>query len=82
MLDVNQIQFFGSYKIEKNTESHATVHCPPNATPSFYEMQMFKSIAFGGDGCAIEVFSATKDLVDGENQRHLWAVDYNKIPHL
>jgi len=82
MLDINQIQPFGTYRIEKSTETHAIIHCPANINTTFYELQVMKSIAFGGDSCAIEIFPATKDLVDGENQRHLWAVNYDSIPHL
>jgi hypothetical protein len=53
---------------------------PPE--PGWYEMQHMKSMAFGGDTAAVEVFPRQADLVDGQNQRHLWRVEAESVPNL
>ena len=79
-LEIGQSQDFFGCTIELIEGGHAVITYPDNYTLSFYEMQYAKDIAFGGDVWAIEVFPAHRDLVDGQNQRHLWEVDPNSIP--
>lgn len=74
---------FGPYLIEVEGD-HATIRREDNSPvePTFYEMQHMKCMAFGGPGVAIEVFPAARDLIDGQNQRHLWRVEYDSVPNL
>lgn len=74
---------FGPYII--NIEgSHAIIRRADGKTadPTFYEMQHMKCLAFGGPAWAVEVFPAAKELVDGQNQRHLWRVERGDVPNL
>lgn len=77
-------QMFGDYIITMQEEGHAVIRRADGdpVNPTFYEMQHMKNIAFGGDGNAIEVFPPQRRLVDGQNQRHLWAIDYETVPHI
>lgn len=74
---------FGPYLIEIEGK-HATISTEDGspAEPTFYEMQHIKCLAFGGRSVAIEIFPDTVDLVDGQNQRHLWLVDKDGVPNL
>lgn len=74
---------FGPYMIEVDAD-HAVIYREDGEwfTPTFYELQHIKCLAFGGDQWAIEVFPAARDLVDGQQQRHLWRVDRNLVPNL
>jgi len=85
MLKVGEDQRFGPYMISMESEGHAVIWpadldgSPVN--PTWYELQHMKALAFGAQACAVEVFPPTRKLVDGQNQRHLWLVDYEAIPH-
>jgi len=74
---------FGDYLIEIEG-NHAVIRRKDNepANPSWYELQYMKNIAFGGDAFAIEVFPSQRNLIDGQNQRHLWKTEKHKIPDL
>ncbi len=74
---------FGPYEIERDG-NQATIRRLDGAPvePTFYELQHMKSLAFGGPATAIEVFPAAVDLVDGQNQRHLWLVEHESVPNL
>lgn len=74
---------FGVYLVEVDC-NHATIVHKDNieAQPSFYEMQCIKNQAFGGASTVVEVFPANRDLIDGQNQRHLWEVDPEGVPNL
>lgn len=74
---------FGPYVIE-TVGNHATIRRTDGkpCEPTFYEMQHIKFMAFGGPKTAVEVFPAASDLVDGQNQRHLWCVDAEVVPNL
>lgn len=66
----------------RNSERHAVIRHKDNISfqPTFYEMQTMKCIAFGGDAVALEIFPKQRDLVDGQNQRHLWKVEKDELP--
>jgi len=83
-LKVGKEVTFGNYTIKRETQAHAIIRHKSEeaAEPTFYEMQYMKNIAFGGDSVAIEVFPIQNDLVDGQNQRHLWLMDYDSVPNL
>jgi len=74
---------FGCYEVEVDGD-HAIITRldggPPQ--PTFYEMQHMKCEAFGADRWAVEAFPAARNLVDGQNQRHLWAVERGSVPNL
>jgi hypothetical protein len=75
---------FGPYTIDVDGD-HATIWRTDDAKvePTFYEMQHMKSLAFGGAERAVEVFPRSSDLVDGQNQRHLWRVPEGfEVPNL
>lgn len=76
-------RIFGPYIIEVDGD-HAMIRRVDGAPvePTFYEMQHMKCVAFGGRATAIEVFPDSRDLVDGENQRHLWEMDKAIVPNL
>lgn len=74
---------FGNYLIDLESERHAvirSINADDDIQPTFYEMQMLKCIAFGGDGIAVEIYPRQKDLFDGQNQRHLWKIDIEEFP--
>lgn len=50
--------------------------------PTFYEMYAIKNMAFGNEATAIEVFPSTSNLVDSQNQRHLWSMEDDAVPNL
>jgi hypothetical protein len=74
---------FGPYLIDV-TGKHCTIRREDNGPvePTFYEMQHMKCMAFGGPATAVEIFPAARDLIDGQNQRHLWQVDKDSVPNL
>lgn len=84
-LQVDESQRFGPYVVTMEHEGHASIWPAAGVgqvQPTFHELQAMKDIAFGSGACAIEVFPPQRELVDGENQRHLWLVEYDAIPHM
>ena len=75
---------FGPYICEMQEHRHVVVRRyddqPVDLT--WYELQHIKSMMFGGSAYAVEIFPAMSDVVDGQNQRHLWWMDKNKLPNL
>jgi hypothetical protein len=74
---------FGNYLIDLESERHAVIrniNVDDDVQPTFYEMQLLKCIAFGGDASAVEIYPRQCDLFDGQNQRHLWRIDINEFP--
>lgn len=78
------VHSFGPFEVERVTEDHAIIRrhdgLPPE--PTFYEMQHMKCVVFGGRATAVEVFPDVRELVDGQNQRHLWRVERDVFPNL
>jgi hypothetical protein len=74
---------FGPYIIDV-VKNHCIIRREDNlpVDPTFYELQHMKCMAFGAPVVAVEVFPSSEDLVDGQNQRHLWKVDKSNIPNL
>jgi hypothetical protein len=74
---------FGNYLISLESNKHAIirhVNIDEDVQPTFYEMQILKCIAFGGDSIAVEIYPRQKDLFDGQNQRHLWKIELDEFP--
>lgn len=44
---------------------------------SWYDMWNIKNQLFGEDTNAIEIYPSRQNLIDGQNQRHLFLLDYN-----
>jgi hypothetical protein len=83
ILETGQEVSFGDYLVSLEANNHAIIRhkvTDEDVQPSFYEMQIMKCIAFGGDAAAIEIFPKQRDLFDGQNQRHLWKMDVNEFP--
>lgn len=74
---------FGDYVVVV-AANHAVIYRKDagEPQPTFYEMQCIKNQAFGGASTVVEVFPANRDLVDGQQQRHLWEVDPKGVPNL
>jgi hypothetical protein len=75
---------FGPYLVEVENEKHAVIRREDDqpVEPTFYEMQHIKCIAFGGPATAVEILPSSRDLIDGQNQRHLWKVERDSVPNL
>jgi hypothetical protein len=74
---------FGNYLISLESNKHAIIRhidVDKDVQPTFYELQMLKCIAFGGDAIAIEIYPRQCDLFDGQNQRHLWKIEIDEFP--
>ena len=78
---------FGPYEVSIDSKRpfHAVIRrmdgAPPE--PTFYELQHMKSLAFGSEAIAVEVFPRAGDLKDTANQRHLWSVPSQvRVPNL
>ena len=71
---------FGPYRIEVEGDEplrHVTIRSADGQRPepNWYEMQYMKCMALGAQAFAVEVFPASRDVVDGAHQRHLWEAD-------
>ncbi len=63
-----------------------TIHREDEGTERhWYDLQGIKNFFFGRDSIAVEIFPKHKDLVDGQNQTHLWKIpseNHHLLPNL
>lgn len=73
-----QLYKAGNYLVDA-TRGHIVVwredNMPVEGPQAWYDLWTIKNAVWGDGIVAVEIYPARSDLVDGQNQRHLWRVE-------
>ena len=75
-MQVDETRAFGDYDLHMRAAGHLVISRADGrpAEPGWWQLQLMARIAWDNAALAIEIFPPAEEVIDGQNQRHLWLV--------